>query len=61
MDLKHKSKARLSRRRQDAFGTGGGPSSQDDLSEIDKKVLAMIGEQAVFGDVQHRVPVFVSY
>lgn len=42
------------------MGTGGGPSSQDDLSETDKKVLAIIGEQAVFGDTVHRVPLFVS-
>lgn len=42
------------------MGTGGGPSSQEDLSEVDKKVLAIIGEQAVFGDSAHRVPIFVS-
>ncbi|KAJ8728821.1 hypothetical protein PYW07_006517 [Mythimna separata] len=57
-DLKHKSKSRLAKRRQDALGTGGGPSTQEDLSEVDKKVLAIIGDQAVYGDSQHRVPVF---
>ncbi|KAJ8704007.1 hypothetical protein PYW07_013301 [Mythimna separata] len=57
-DLKHKTKSRLAKRRQDALGTGGGPSTQEDVSEIDKKVLAIIGDKSVYGDSQHRVPVF---
>nr|CAH7730088.1 unnamed protein product [Callosobruchus chinensis]CAH7752155.1 unnamed protein product [Callosobruchus chinensis] len=28
-------------------------------SEVDQKVLAIIGEGAVYGDIQHRVPLFV--
>ncbi|CAH0731055.1 unnamed protein product, partial [Brenthis ino] len=55
-DIKHKSKARLAKWRRDALGTGGGPCSQDDLSEVDKKILSIIGEQAVFGDTEHRIP-----
>lgn len=60
MDLKHKSKTKLSKRKREALGTGGGPSSQGELSELEKKILAIIGEQAVFGDSVHKVPVFVS-
>ncbi|CAK1580469.1 unnamed protein product [Parnassius mnemosyne] len=59
-DLKHKSKCRLAKRRQDYLATGGGPSSQDDLSETDKKILSIIGKQAVFGDSEHRVPIFTT-
>ncbi|CAG4947575.1 unnamed protein product [Colias eurytheme] len=57
-DLKHKVKARASAQRRAASGTGGGPACKDDLSEIDKKVLAIIGEGAAYGDTQHRVPAF---
>ncbi|XP_045509813.1 uncharacterized protein LOC123705184 isoform X2 [Colias croceus] len=57
-DLKHKVKARASAQRRAASGTVGGPGCKDDLSEIDKKVLAIIGEAAAYGDTQHRVPAF---
>ncbi|CAG5018052.1 unnamed protein product [Parnassius apollo] len=55
-----KSGERLAKRRQDSSATGGGPSSQDDLSETDKKILSVIGKQAVFGDSEHRVPIFTT-
>lgn len=59
-DLKHKAKSRAASRRQEASSTGGGPSTQPIISELDKKILSIIGESAVYGDIEHRVPVFVS-
>ncbi|CAG5009868.1 unnamed protein product [Parnassius apollo] len=49
-DLKHKSKSRLAKRRQDSLATGGGPSSQDDLSETDKKYRKV----GIFGNHEPR-------
>lgn len=46
--------------RREQSGTGGGPSQQKPLSDTFKKVLAIIGEEAACGDVQFRVPAFVS-
>ncbi|XP_041983179.1 uncharacterized protein LOC121736162 isoform X2 [Aricia agestis] len=57
-DIKHKAKSRAAARRRDASGTGGGPSREEDLSETDRKILGIIGDAAVYGDSQHRVPVF---
>lgn len=46
--------------RRDQSGTGGGPSQVKPLSDTFKRVLSVIGEEAACGDIQFRVPVFVS-
>nr|CAH7722713.1 unnamed protein product [Callosobruchus chinensis] len=60
IDLKYRVKTRAARIREDATRTGGGPPSVEDLSAWDKRVLAILGEKAVVGDREHRVPLFVS-
>lgn len=46
--------------RREQSGTGGGPSQQKPLSDTFKRVLSIIGEEAACGDVEFRVPAFVS-
>lgn len=43
-DLKHKVKAKAAERKRNAYGTGGGPASQDDLNKIEKKYFAVISD-----------------
>ncbi|CAH1993081.1 unnamed protein product [Acanthoscelides obtectus] len=50
IDLKHRVKSRVAQYRQDVTGTGGGPANVESFSEIDRRIMALLGEAAIFGD-----------
>ncbi|KAM3961998.1 uncharacterized protein ACR2FA_003889 [Aphomia sociella] len=59
-DLKHKAKYRAAAKRQNNTGTGGTPSTRGELTEVEQKILSIIGDAAVCGNNQQFTPVFVS-
>lgn len=59
-ETKYRTKKKASQLRAHARGTGGGPSSSDQLSNVDKRVLDIIGTVAVEGNPSVQIPVPVS-
>ncbi|CAH2101852.1 unnamed protein product [Euphydryas editha] len=54
-DIKHKSKTRLAKRKSVL-----GPNNKDDLLDVDRKILKIIGEQSMFGENDYRVPFTIA-
>ncbi|VEN58853.1 unnamed protein product [Callosobruchus maculatus] len=54
-DLRLRVKAKASHLRQEATATGGGTPNSDQLSSMDRRILAFVGEEVVEGDRTHYV------